>query len=54
MFRAFILLPGPIADPLVRKAYIAAYDRRLRHAAWVCYLRRKNVPNVLLNHKLDG
>ncbi|KAF8894441.1 hypothetical protein BD779DRAFT_1609201 [Infundibulicybe gibba] len=26
--------PGPIADPLVRKAYVAAYDRRLRHPAW--------------------
>ena len=26
---------GPIADPLVRKAYVAAYDRRLRHPAWV-------------------
>ncbi|KAH8102897.1 hypothetical protein BXZ70DRAFT_1057286 [Cristinia sonorae] len=26
--------PGPISDQLVRKAYIAAYDRRLRHPAW--------------------
>ncbi|KAL1691462.1 hypothetical protein GGG16DRAFT_91363 [Schizophyllum commune] len=26
--------PGPIADALVRKAYVAAYDRRLRHPAW--------------------
>jgi endonuclease G len=26
---------GPIADILVRKGYIAAYDRRLRHPAWV-------------------
>ncbi|KAF8226241.1 hypothetical protein L208DRAFT_1407364 [Tricholoma matsutake] len=26
--------PGPIADPLVRKAYVATYDRRLRHPAW--------------------
>ncbi|PFH46115.1 hypothetical protein AMATHDRAFT_70601 [Amanita thiersii Skay4041] len=26
--------PGPIVDPLVRKAYVAAYDRRLRHPAW--------------------
>ncbi|KAJ7445796.1 hypothetical protein B0H11DRAFT_2086917 [Mycena galericulata] len=26
--------PGPIADSLVRKAYVAAYDRRLRHPAW--------------------
>ncbi|TDL27229.1 hypothetical protein BD410DRAFT_894385 [Rickenella mellea] len=26
--------PGPIADLLVRKAYVAAYDRRLRHPAW--------------------
>lgn len=27
--------PGPISDLLVRKAYVAAYDRRLRHPAWV-------------------
>ncbi|TFK42797.1 hypothetical protein BDQ12DRAFT_598157 [Crucibulum laeve] len=26
--------PGPIVDSLVRKAYVAAYDRRLRHPAW--------------------
>ncbi|KAL4244387.1 Endonuclease [Abortiporus biennis] len=26
--------PGPISDKLVRKAYIAGYDRRLRHPAW--------------------
>ncbi|KAF7311662.1 Endonuclease [Mycena kentingensis (nom. inval.)] len=26
--------PGPVADALVRKAYVAAYDRRLRHPAW--------------------
>ncbi|KAI0818803.1 hypothetical protein BC629DRAFT_1588131 [Irpex lacteus] len=26
--------PGPISDMLVRKAYVAAYDRRLRHPAW--------------------
>jgi hypothetical protein len=26
---------GPISDLLTRKAYIAAYDRRLRHPAWV-------------------
>jgi hypothetical protein len=26
---------GPISDMLVRKAYVAAYDRRLRHPAWV-------------------
>ncbi|TRM59403.1 hypothetical protein BD626DRAFT_550247 [Schizophyllum amplum] len=26
--------PGPISDALVRKAYVAAYDRRLRHPAW--------------------
>ncbi|KAE9407051.1 DNA/RNA non-specific endonuclease [Gymnopus androsaceus JB14] len=25
---------GPIADPIIRKAYVAAYDRRLRHPAW--------------------
>ncbi|KIM49006.1 hypothetical protein M413DRAFT_92795 [Hebeloma cylindrosporum] len=26
--------PGPIADTLIRKAYVAGYDRRLRHPAW--------------------
>ncbi|THH31760.1 hypothetical protein EUX98_g2441 [Antrodiella citrinella] len=26
--------PGPIVDHLVRKAYVSAYDRRLRHPAW--------------------
>ncbi|KZV94045.1 hypothetical protein EXIGLDRAFT_612214 [Exidia glandulosa HHB12029] len=26
--------PGPISDLLTRRAYIAAYDRRLRHPAW--------------------
>ncbi|KAJ6500404.1 hypothetical protein C8R45DRAFT_1210204 [Mycena sanguinolenta] len=26
--------PGPIADALARKAYVAGYDRRLRHPAW--------------------
>ncbi|KAG6879043.1 hypothetical protein C0992_005668 [Termitomyces sp. T32_za158] len=25
---------GPISDTLVRQAYVAAYDRRLRHPAW--------------------
>lgn len=27
--------PGPISDTLVRNAYVAAYDRRLRHPSWV-------------------
>lgn len=27
---------GPIADFIQRQAYVAAYDRRLRHPAWVC------------------
>ncbi|KZT22692.1 hypothetical protein NEOLEDRAFT_1137723 [Neolentinus lepideus HHB14362 ss-1] len=26
--------PGPIADQLIRTAYVAGYDRRLRHPAW--------------------
>ncbi|KAF7295142.1 Endonuclease [Mycena indigotica] len=26
--------PGPVFDALVRKAYVAAYDRRLRHPSW--------------------
>jgi endonuclease G len=27
---------GPISDVLIRKAYVAGYDRRLRHPSWVC------------------
>lgn len=26
--------PGPISDTLIRRAYVAGYDRRLRHPAW--------------------
>ncbi|KAH9857817.1 hypothetical protein C2E23DRAFT_720275 [Lenzites betulinus] len=26
--------PGPVSDILVRRAYVAGYDRRLRHPAW--------------------
>ncbi|KAI0005863.1 mitochondrial nuclease [Russula compacta] len=26
--------PGPISDQLVRRAYVAGYDRRMRHPAW--------------------
>ncbi|CAE6446861.1 unnamed protein product [Rhizoctonia solani] len=26
--------PGPISDLIMRKAYVAGYDRRLRHPAW--------------------
>ncbi|KAH9946346.1 uncharacterized protein BXZ73DRAFT_73126 [Epithele typhae] len=26
--------PGPVSDLLVRRAYVTAYDRRLRHPAW--------------------
>ncbi|EEB92277.1 hypothetical protein MPER_09239 [Moniliophthora perniciosa FA553] len=26
--------PGPIADLIVKRAYVAAYDSRLRHPAW--------------------
>lgn len=32
---AFAFCTGPVSDLLVRRAYIAAYDRRLRHPAWV-------------------
>lgn len=28
---------GPVSDQLVRTAYVAGYDRRLRHPAWVCH-----------------
>jgi endonuclease G, mitochondrial len=31
----YIYMLGPISDQLVRKAYVAAYDRRMRHPAWV-------------------
>ncbi|KAI0028520.1 hypothetical protein K488DRAFT_80641 [Vararia minispora EC-137] len=29
-----VVLKRPVSDLLVRKAYVAAYDRRLRHPAW--------------------
>ncbi|KAJ3216784.1 nuclease [Dinochytrium kinnereticum] len=28
-------IPGPVADKLIRHAYVGAYDRRTRNAAWV-------------------
>jgi endonuclease G len=30
-------VPGPVFDQLVRRAYIAGYDRRLRHPSWVSF-----------------
>jgi endonuclease G len=30
-----VVAAGPISDQLARRAYAAAYDRRLRHPAWV-------------------
>ncbi|KDR81381.1 hypothetical protein GALMADRAFT_134826 [Galerina marginata CBS 339.88] len=36
--------PGPISDVLVREAYIAGYDRRLRHPSWTAeHLTRASV-----------
>ncbi|KAF9557691.1 hypothetical protein CPC08DRAFT_819754 [Agrocybe pediades] len=36
--------PGPVSDVLVRKAYVAGYDRRLRHPAWTAeHLTRSSV-----------
>ena len=32
-----LLCVGPISDELVRQVYVAAYDRRLRHPAWVSW-----------------
>ncbi|CDO69011.1 hypothetical protein BN946_scf184834.g18 [Trametes cinnabarina] len=32
--RARVVDEGPISDLLVRRAYVAGYDRRLRHPAW--------------------
>jgi endonuclease G, mitochondrial len=34
-YRLLLYVPGPIFDQLVRRAYIAGYDRRLRHPSWV-------------------
>lgn len=46
--------PGPIADPLVRKAYVAAYDRRLRHPAWTAeHLSLASLGKSALNNSLD-
>jgi hypothetical protein len=33
-----VILPGPGADQLMRKAYVAGYDRRLRHPTWVVFV----------------
>ncbi|KAF9475676.1 mitochondrial nuclease [Pholiota conissans] len=39
--------PGPISDTLVRKAYVAGYDRRLRHPAWTAeHLTRANLAKL--------
>ncbi|RXW20739.1 hypothetical protein EST38_g5094 [Candolleomyces aberdarensis] len=36
--------PGPISDLLVHKAYVAGYDRRLRHPAWTAeYLNKASL-----------
>ena len=43
---------GPIADPLVRNAYVGAYDRRLRHPAWVLY-NSLDFPLVLMEYPLQ-
>ncbi|PPQ78182.1 hypothetical protein CVT25_015515 [Psilocybe cyanescens] len=41
--------PGPVSDILIRKAYVAGYDRRLRHPAWTAeHLTRASLS------KLDG
>lgn len=45
---------GPVPDLLVRKAYTAAYDRRMRHPAWVSYLSK--LQQLLTNsaHRLQS
>lgn len=35
---------GPVSDQLVRTAYVAGYDRRLRHPAWVRHTAAPSVP----------
>ncbi|TFK25030.1 mitochondrial nuclease [Coprinopsis marcescibilis] len=42
--------PGPISDLLVRRAYVAAYDRRLRHPAWTA----EHVTKALLTPDSSG
>jgi hypothetical protein len=47
---------GPISDQLVRQAYVAAYDRRMRHPAWVsiAYVLLKYYLLLLTKEGLDG
>ena len=42
--------PGPVSDQFVRQAYVAAYDRRLRHPAWVRGLNDCTVAHSYLYH----
>ena len=35
---------GPVSDQLVRTAYVAGYDRRLRHPAWVRHIAPLSAP----------
>ena len=49
---------GPITDQLVRKAYVAGYDRRLKHPAWVhhallTYIRFSDPENRQQNTSLN-
>jgi len=52
------LCSGPITDQLVRKAYVAGYDRRLKHPAWVrhavlTYIRFSDSENRQQNTSLN-
>jgi endonuclease G len=47
--------PGPISDPLLRRAYVAAYDRRLRHPAWTAeHLTLASLGRSPLEPPLEG
>src|SRR5712671_5032979 len=53
-----LLFVGPISDQLVRRAYVAGYDRRMRHPAWVSPSSRISFQFVLFTSffcfTLDG
>ncbi|TBU28921.1 DNA/RNA non-specific endonuclease [Dichomitus squalens] len=46
---------GPVSDLLVRRAYITAYDRRLRHPAWTAeHLTLASLGKSPLQPKIEG
>lgn len=45
---------GPISDFITRKAYVAGYDRRMRHPAWAGLFLCLIVPELNETSPIDG